>query len=176
MNAADLPQARPQIPLLALKRAHSASAEKQSDEKRQILGASPYDEVVEDVCNTFWPLMYNCNDPKKVDYRKRFRGRNKLGEIDDNMELHIQAQLRSNHLARSFFIRVNLHSSTGVIHLPGVMTAFGIEQHATLECGPWTKPTLKAALARIVFPWLSFVNRFFSIESNASSLAPDQFS
>jgi len=176
MGVADPPQARPQLPLLALKRTHSASAEKRSDEKRQVLGASPYDDIVEGVCDTFWPLMYNCNDPKKMDYRKRFRGRDKLGRVDDNMELHIQAQLRSNHLARSFLIRISVHASTGVIHLPGAMAAFGIEPHAILECGPWTKPTLKAALARIVFPWLSFVNRFFSVESQAWSLAPDQFS
>lgn len=176
MSVAGPSQARPHLPLLALKRAHSASVEKQSDDKRQVLGASPYDDIVEGVSDTFWPRMYNCNDLRKVDYRKRFRGRDELGRVDDNMELHIQAQLRNNHLARSFLIRINVHASTGVIHLPEAMAAFGIPRHAILECGPWTKPALKAALARVVFPWLSFVNRIFSVDSQAWSLAPDQFS
>ena len=161
-----------QLPLLALKRAHSASAET-SDQKRQFFGDLPLDDIVAGVLATLGPALYVCQDRERKDYRYAFSGRTHDGTLDGNMELLISAQLRDNGLARVFVLRLQVNDSNGPLRIWPLMEAEDVPLRATLTCG-WTVPQLRAELEQIIGPWLAFVDRHFSLAQDAGPLAPGQ--
>ncbi len=160
------------IPLLALKRAHSASAET-SDKKRQFFGDLPFDEIVAGVLATLGPPLYVCQDYARKDYRFPFSGRTHDGTLDSNMELVISAQLRDNGLARLFSIRLQVNDSNGPLRIWPLMDAEDVPLRVTITCG-WTVAELKTELEQIIAPWLHFVNRHFSLNQPAGPIAPSQ--
>ena len=160
------------IPLLGLKRAHSASGET-SDKKRQFFGDLPLDEIVAGVLATLGPPLYVCQDYARKDYRFAFSGRTHDGTLDNNMELIISAQLRDNGLARLFSIRLQVNDSNGPLRIWPLMDAEDVPLRVTITCG-WTVAELKTELEQIIAPWLHFVNRHFSLGQPAGPIAPSQ--
>ena len=160
------------IPLLALKRAHSASGET-SDRKRQFFGDLPLDDIIAGVLATLGPPLYVCQDHERKDYRFPFSGRTHDGTLDSNMELLISAQLRDNGLARVFVIRMQVNDSNGLLRIWPLMEAENVPLRSTISCG-WTVQELKVELVKIIAPWLAFVNRHFSLAQEAGPLAPGQ--
>ena len=160
------------IPLLALKRAHSASGET-SDRKRQFFGDLPLDDIIAGVLATLGPPLYVCQDHERKDYRFPFSGRTHDGTLDSNMELLISAQLRDNGLARVFVIRMQVNDSNGPLRIWPLMEAENVPLRSTISCG-WTVQELKVELVKIIAPWLAFVNRHFSLAQEAGPLAPGQ--
>ena len=160
------------IPLLVLKRAHSASAET-SDHKRQFFGDLPLDEIVAGVLATLGPPLYVCQDYARKDYRYAFSGRTHDGTLDGNMELLISAELRDNGLARVFVLRLQVNDSNGPLRIWPLMDAEDVPLRVTITCG-WTASELKVELEQIVAPWLHFVNRHFSLAQEAGPIAPGQ--
>ena len=158
------------IPLLALKRAHSASAET-PEQKRQFYGEIPYDDIVAGVLAGLGPPIYVCQDSRKAVYTHEFTGRTYDGTIDHRMKLVISAQLYTNTLARSFSLKVQVHDRKGPLKIWPLMEAEGVPLRATIDCG-WTVRELKVELERIIAPWLHFVNRHFSLSQPAGPLAP----
>jgi hypothetical protein len=161
-----------QLPLLALKRAHSASAET-PDRKRQFFGDLPFDDILTGVIATLGPPLYVCQDQERKDYRYAFSGRTHDGTLDNNMALLISAQLRDNGLARVFVLRLQVNDSNGPLRIWPLMEAEDVPVRATLTCG-WTVPKLRAELRKIIGPWLAFVDRHFSLAQDAGPLAPGQ--
>ena len=160
------------IPLLALKRAHSASGET-PEKKRQFFGELPFDDIVAGVLATLGPPLYVCQDNRKVVYAHEFMGRTHDGTLDHRMKLVISAQLYTNTLARSFSIKLQVHDHKGPLKIWPLMEAEGVPLRSTIDCG-WTVPELKAKLEQIIAPWLAFVNRHFSLAQEAGPLAPGQ--
>ena len=154
-----------QLPLLALKRAHSASAET-SDRKRQFFGDLPFDDILAGVIATLGPPLYVCQDQEKKDYRYAFSGRTHDGTLDGSMELLISAQLRDNGLARVFVLQLQVNDSNGPLRIWPLMEAEDVPLRATLTCG-WTVPQLRAELEQTIGPWLAFVDRHFSLAQDA---------
>ena len=160
------------IPLLALKRAHSASGET-SVKKRQFFGDLPLDEIVAGVMAALGPPLYVCQDYARKDYRYAFSGRTHDGTLDGNMELLVSAQLRDNGLARVFVLRLQVNDRNGPLRIWPLMEAEDVPLRSTIACG-WTVPELKAELEQILAPWLAFVNRHFSLAQEAGPVAPGQ--
>jgi hypothetical protein len=160
------------IPLVALKRAHSASAET-SDRKRQFFGDLPFDDIVAGVLATLGPPLYVCQDYARKDYRYAFSGRTHDGTLDGNMQLVISAQLRDNGLARVFVVRLQVNDRNGPLRIWPLMEAEDVPLRATITCG-WTVPELKVELEQIIAPWLAFVDQHFSLAQDAGPLAPSQ--
>lgn len=158
------------IPLLALKRAHSASGES-SDRKRQFFGDLPFDDIVAGVLATLGPPLYVCQDHARKEYRHAFSGRTHDGTLDDRMEIAISAQLRDNGLARVFVLLLQVNDRNGPLRIWPLMEAEHVPLRVTITCG-WTAPELKVELEQIIAPWLAFVNRHFSLAREALPLAP----
>ena len=165
---------RPRLPFLGLKRAHSNSwGETQPDRKRQFFGDIPYDEIVDGVLRGLGPPLYVCEDMRKQEYKRAFRGRTHDGTLDGNMEVNIWAQLRNNGPARIFSLGIVVSDSQGPLRIWPLLEAEGLPVRVTISCG-FTVPELRAELLQILTPWLDFVDRHFSLAQEAGPIAPGQ--
>ena len=166
---------RPRLPsLLKLKRAHSNSwGETQPDRKRQFFGDIPYDDIIAGVIAGLGPPIYVCQDSRKAVYEHAFMGRTYDGTLDHKMKLVISAQLYTNHLARTFSLKFQVHDHRGPLKIWPLMEAEGVPLREEIKCG-WTVANLRVELGRIIRPWLDFANRHFSHAQTAGPLAPGQ--
>ena len=171
----------PRLPFIGLKRAHSASGE-QNEEKRQFLGEVPYEDILKGTVAQFRAMILNCNPALgargvRADYFHVFKGRNTQGQIDENMRFHITAGLVANGLAGAYRVRMRVaDGARNVIMTHNLQESEGYPTQLVIECRPdMTDEELQSALEVVVYTWLSFVNRHFSLAQPAGPLAPDQY-
>ena len=165
------------LPFLGLKRAHSASNEKQGDEKRQALdqtfGQIPYEDIVNGVVNALGPVIYVCQDMTKTVYKHQFSGRSYDGRLDNKMRIIITAQIHTNELVRTYSIQLQVHDRAGPLKIWPLMEAEGVHTRKKIRCG-LQAPELRRELTILIYPWLDFTNRHFSIAQASGPLAPGQ--
>jgi len=166
------------LPFLGLKRAHSASNEKQGDEKRQAFnqtfGHIPYEDIINGVVNALGPTIFVCQDTTKAVYTHQFRGRSYDGIPDEKMRIIITAQLHTtNSLVRTYSINFQVHDRRGPLKIWPLLEAEYVPTREKIRCG-WEASALRRELTKLIYPWLDFTNRHFSLAQESGPLAPGQ--